>query len=784
MGWNSWNHFNCAGLNETVVENTALAMATNGMKAAGYQYINLDDCWQGIHVTGQGALVTDPTKFPHGMPALVSYVHSLGLKIGIYEDVGTETCEDMPGSYGHYDQVAQQFVSWGMDYVKMDYCHTTGEDPKALYTQFAQSLANANSHMVFSICDWGNGLVWEWAPQLSNSWRTTPDIYDSWLSMITNLDATSAFAASASPGAWNDPDMLEVGNGGMTPTEDQTQFSMWAILAAPLIAGNDLTKMTAKTLATLTNPEVIAVDQDALGKQGLLLSDHGNGLQVWSRQVMGGTVVALLNQSKSPASITVNWSDIGLQSEQSAAVRDLWARADLGASVGSFTANVSSHAVTLLKIGASGTAPSQTVYEADAQADTLTGEVVVQPCPNHNGYSCLDGNNVTGLGDGASNSIVMNDVKAPSSGPYNMTVYAEVKGTETFFISVNRATPTQLTVTGYTTTIPVATGMRVQLNAGANSIEFSNPIADAPDLDHIVISAPVNEAEGFNIVYPTSNVSITAPGQSGSTSIALVSTGNFVGNVQINCVVPVAMLGATCAAQSISLSGTGSASTQLAIATTAPFSASLSQIRSLSDGDPLRVAKPHDAHSMRAARDRRTALLGLLLPFPTVALMGLGLRRRSCMKRALSTLLLLFVASASVTQIAACRAGAPTCMAVPAAPVGLTALSIMETSTNLSWTPATAPANCSISSYALYQNDQLIASSIGTSYSFTGLSPSTAYNFTVVATDSAGTSTASPLLVVKTLAPPPSTPAGTYAVTVTASSGSLSQATTIQVTVL
>lgn len=466
-------------------------MVTSGMKAAGYQYINLDDCWQDNHVDGQGELVPDPTKFPHGMPALVSYVHSLGLKIGLYQDVGTETCGDLPGSYGHFDQVAKQLVSWGIDYIKMDFCHTTGDDPETLYTQFAQALAKANSHMVFSICDWGNGLPWEWAPQVSNSWRTTPDIHDNWISMITNLDATSAFAASASPGAWNDPDMLEVGNGGMTQTEDRTQFSMWAILAAPLIAGNDLTKMTAATLATLTNPEVIAVDQDALGRQGLLLSDNGNGLQVWSRQVVGGTVVALLNQSASQALITVNWSDIGLQPKQSAPVRDLWARVDLGTAAGSFTANVSSHAVTMLKIGASGGAPTQTVYQADAQANRLSGQAVVQPCPNHNGYSCLDGNDVTGLGDGASNSIVMNDVIAPSNGQFNMTVYAAVNGTETFFVSVNGATPTELTVTGYTTTIPVVTGTKVQLNAGANSIKFSNPKAPAPDLDHIVISTPI-----------------------------------------------------------------------------------------------------------------------------------------------------------------------------------------------------------------------------------------------------------------------------------------------------
>lgn len=321
MGWNGYNHFNCAGISETEIEAQAAALVSTGMQAAGYEYVNLDDCWASAYRDNQGNLQSDPARFPSGIAALASYIHQLGLKIGIYEDLGTLTCFGRAGSYGHYDQDARTFAEWGIDYVKMDWCHADGLDPKTQYAEFAQALKKANLNITFSICDWGTELPWRWAAADANLWRVSPDIGDSWPSIIANLDAASQFGAYASPGGWNDPDMLEVGNGGMSDIEDRTHFSMWAMLSAPLIAGNDITAMSPATLATLTNAEIIAVDQDPLGKQALLISDNGEGLQVWSKQVTGATVVALLNLSSTSAPITAAWSQIGLDPSQSVSAR-------------------------------------------------------------------------------------------------------------------------------------------------------------------------------------------------------------------------------------------------------------------------------------------------------------------------------------------------------------------------------------------------------------------------------------------------------------------------------
>jgi len=245
MGWSSWNHFGCSGLNEQVVKAQAAAMATNGMRAAGYEYVNLNDCWMSAQRDGHGNLQADPGKFPGGIPSLVSYVHELGLKIGLYEDMGSLTCDGRAGSYGHYDQDAKTFAAWHIDYLKMDWCHTVGLDPKTQYVEFAAAMANAKLAIPLSVCDWGTNQPWQWAPGIANLWRTSPDIADKWLSVVANLDAASQFAANAGPGAWNDPDMLEVGNGGLSATEEQSHFTMWSMLSAPLIAGNDLTTMSS-----------------------------------------------------------------------------------------------------------------------------------------------------------------------------------------------------------------------------------------------------------------------------------------------------------------------------------------------------------------------------------------------------------------------------------------------------------------------------------------------------------------------------------------------------------
>jgi alpha-galactosidase len=790
MGWNSWNHFGCSGLNEAVIEQTASAMATNGMKTAGYVYVNLDDCWMASSRDANGNLIPDPASFPGGMPALVSYVHNLGLKIGLYEDVGTATCQGRPGSYGHYQQDANTFASWGIDYIKMDWCNNTGLDPATQYAQFAQALTAAKGNTVFSICDWGMKMPWIWAPALGNSWRTTPDISDNWLSMINNLEATSAFAASAGPGAWNDPDMLEVGNGGMTDTEYRAHFSMWAMLAAPLISGNDLTNMTANTLSTLTNPEVIAIDQDALGKQGILLSDNGSGLQVWSKQITGNTVVALLNQSGLSSILTVNWSDIGLDPAQTATVRDLWAHADLGAFSNSFSTAVPSHGVMLIKIGASGTTPTQTVYEADAGGNTLSGAAVAHPCPGTFGYSCLDGNDVGWIGNGASNSVTINDVNVATSETYNMTIYAAVSGTRLFDVSVNGSAATPVSVTGTSFSVPSTSGLRVQLNAGSNTIQFSNPTAYAPDLDHIVLSSPGAVTSGFNIAYPIQNVTITSRGQSGAALIALVPTGGFTGKVMVNCALPAAMTGATCSSASAEINGTVGAVASLVITTTAPSTAALRH-GSAAGGRAVAIAgKSAKQQSSNEIYHWLPVLSATFLPIFGLALVVFFVLKGPRVRKP-TILLLPGIVSIGLLLIVACQGVIPVnqngsfCSGAPSAPAGLAASSTTSSGTTLTWTASSQNTNCAVTGYSVYQNSVLIATTASNSYAVTGLSPSTTYSFTIAANDAFGVSASSSAVSITTaaaIAGSP-TPAGIYHVAVTATSGSITQNSNFQVIV-
>jgi alpha-galactosidase len=787
MGWNSWNHFGCSGLNETVIEQTATAMASSGMKAAGYLYVNLDDCWMAGSRDANNNLVPDPTNFPSGMPALVNYVHNLGLKIGLYEDVGIETCQGRPGSYGYYQQDANTFASWGIDYIKMDWCGTPAGlnlDPKTQYTQFGQALTNADKNIVFSICDWGTNAPWIWGPPVGNLWRTTPDISDNWNSMVANLEANSALAASAGPGAWNDPDMLEVGNGGMSATEDQTNFSMWAMMAAPLIAGNDLTSMSSATVATLTNSEVIAVDQDALGKQGLLLSDNGSGMEVWSKQDSDGTIVALMNQSNAPANLTVNWSDIGLEPAQSVAVRDLWAHADLGTFSNSFSANVASHAVTVLKISGSGTEPGQTIYEGDANGNTLSGQAVVSPC------DCLDGNAVGYIGNNALNFITMNNVNVASGGSYLMTIYSAVSGTRAFSVSVNGGAATQVPVTGTSFSMPVATSLVVQLNAGANSIQFSNPSAWAPNLDHIVISSLGAVTPGFNISYPTQDLYIASPGQSGAASIALVPTGGFTGNVVITCALPATMTGATCSSPGASLGGVNSTVASLTITTTAATEAAL-RYPSAPGSSALHAAQTQMAGHSAGDKGRGASLFyALFIPVPGLVFLGFGLGSKKARVRKLLSLLFVAIVSAGFSGLASCGGSSPasssigsSCSAVPSAPGGLSAGSTTSSATTLKWSAAGVNSTCAVTGYTVYQNNNPIATTTTTSYAVTGLSPSTAYTFAVAASDSYGKSGPSSAVGVTTGAVGASTPPGTYPVTVTATSAGVTQTTAFNVIV-
>jgi alpha-galactosidase len=354
MGWNSWNRFGC-DVSDKLIREVADAMSSNGMREAGYEYVTIDDCWQ-VSRSTQGVIVADPERFPHGMKALADYVHSKGLKFGIYTDAGRRTCEGRPGSYGYEAVDAKTYASWGVDYVKIDWCNSEGLDAQVQYTTFRDALAASGRDIVFSICEWGSNRPWEWAPAVGNLWRTTGDIADRWTSVLTLVDLSSQYWHVAGPGGWNDPDMLEVGNGGMTTTEYRAHFSLWAMMAAPLIAGNDVrtmgdsTRAAAATREILLNKEVIAVDQDSLGVQGTIVQASPSELQVWVKPLADGSrAVLLFNRASVASPITASWGRVGLRAK-TVWVRDLWAHTDSVVAEDRYQAMVPSHGVVMLRV--------------------------------------------------------------------------------------------------------------------------------------------------------------------------------------------------------------------------------------------------------------------------------------------------------------------------------------------------------------------------------------------------------------------------------------------------
>ncbi|KAH9725076.1 alpha-galactosidase 2 [Citrus sinensis] len=338
MGWNSWNHFGC-NIQEKLIRETADAMVTSGLAALGYQYINLDDCWAELNRDSTGNFVPKASAFPAGIKALADYVHAKGLKLGIYSDAGTQTCsKTMPGSLGHEEQDAKTFASWGVDYLKYDNCFNT-------------ALLNSGRPIFFSLCEWGREDPATWAPKIGNSWRTTGDIKDNWNRQASYLikiftDQNDKWASYAGPGGYNDPDMLEVGNGGMTTEEYRAHFSIWALAKAPLLIGCDIRAMDKITFNILSNKEVIAVNQDKLGVQGKKVKKEGD-LEVWAGPLSGNRVaVVLWNRGSSKATVTANWSDIGLKLNHSTVVnaRDLWQHKTILPINGQIAANLESHA--------------------------------------------------------------------------------------------------------------------------------------------------------------------------------------------------------------------------------------------------------------------------------------------------------------------------------------------------------------------------------------------------------------------------------------------------------
>ena len=361
MGWNSWNQFAC-DIDEGLVKETAEAMVSSGMRDVGYQYINLDDCWQ-IDRDAEGRIVVDPDRFPSGMKALADEVHALGLKLGVYTCAGTMTCEERPGSFGHELIDAQTYADWGVDYVKVDWCYTDGMDARERYASMWEAFQAVDRPMVHSICNWGYQDPWIWGAGVGHLWRTSHDIKDIWPAVMVNLESTADKAAYAGPGHWNDPDMLEVGIEiiqGLTPDEQRAHMALWAIAASPLIAGNDLRDMSEATRALLTKAEIIAVNQDPLGLQAVRLQSEGEEgeRQVWAKPLAsrGLRAVVLFNRDAEAHTMSVTWDALGL-APGSALVRDLFEGAELASATDRFEAEVPSHGAVFVTIQGQDDAP-------------------------------------------------------------------------------------------------------------------------------------------------------------------------------------------------------------------------------------------------------------------------------------------------------------------------------------------------------------------------------------------------------------------------------------------
>ncbi|MFE7975594.1 NPCBM/NEW2 domain-containing protein [Streptomyces shenzhenensis] len=354
MGFNNWNSTHCrADFDEEMVKGIADLFVAKGLKDAGYRYVNLDDCWALPSRDANGRLVPDPVRFPGGIEAVADYVHAKGLKLGIYTSAGTKTCNSagFPGALGHEYGDAQQFADWGVDYLKYDNCNNQGVDARLRYTTMRDALRATGRPIVYSICEWGENKPWEWAADLGQLWRTTGDISDSWGSMLSILKQNLPLAPYAGPGRWNDPDMLEVGNGGMTDTEYRTHFSMWSIMAAPLLIGTDLRTASAATFDILGNKEVIAVDQDPLGRQGTVVSSEGGRWVVAKEMQDGSRAVALFNESGTAQRITTTARAVGLPDAPGYTLRDLWQHRGYH-TAGTVSATVPAHGTVLVRVQA------------------------------------------------------------------------------------------------------------------------------------------------------------------------------------------------------------------------------------------------------------------------------------------------------------------------------------------------------------------------------------------------------------------------------------------------
>lgn len=507
MGWASWNQFG-AKIDESIIKGQADAMASTGLAAAGYKYLNIDDGFFNGRNT-DGSLKIDSIKFPYGMKSLVDYIHSKGLKAGFYSEAGENTCgsqwSGQPGGvnggmYNHDQQDADLFFKiWGFDFLKVDYCGGLVQklDEKTRYTAIKKAINNTGrTDINFNACRWQ--FPGTWVTRVADSWRMSNDINFApgskaqWKSILGIIDLNKYLAPYASQGHYNDMDMLEVGR-GLTAEEDKSHLSMWCILSSPLVLGNDLTKMSAETKEIITNAEVIAVNQDTTGLQAHLISDNGAGLQIWAKPLNGKQskerAVVLFNRTEAPVSMSVKWKDLNLAG--SATVRNLWSHTDLGSMDSMYTATVPSHGVVMLKVTGK-QAKLQEVFEAEyawinnfnltQNGEVLSGQGRVIADSKCSGHA-----KAAWLGNRADNYIEFRNIYANFAGNYNLTLTYISAGNQQATLSVNG----QDTLLKYLISKPLTptnNTFTVKLNKGYNTIRFSNATDWLPDIDKIQLN--------------------------------------------------------------------------------------------------------------------------------------------------------------------------------------------------------------------------------------------------------------------------------------------------------
>lgn len=363
MGWNSWNKFGC-NVSEKLIMDMADKMVETGMKDAGYEYVVIDDCWQ-VDRDSLGFIQADPDRFPHGMKYLADYIHSKGLKFGLYSCAGSYTCQGRPGSRGHQFQDALMYAKWGVDFLKYDWCSDEGQNAQAAYATMSDAIKESGRPIILSICEWGEHEPWKWGKGIGHLWRVTADIRDCYqclfdwggVGVLNVIDKMADLYPYAGPGHWNDAEMLEVGNGGMTKDEYITHFSMWCMLAAPLMAGNDLTKMDKDTHEILTNKEVIAVGQDPMGEQGRRFMDMGEK-EIWAKPLSNGELaVCFLNRTDFPWKLDYNWraqtiyfaNEVNIHANEYV-IRDLWKHKDIGTTAQNTKVTIPAHGVLMVRL--------------------------------------------------------------------------------------------------------------------------------------------------------------------------------------------------------------------------------------------------------------------------------------------------------------------------------------------------------------------------------------------------------------------------------------------------